>query len=137
MKLHTKLYLFFAGIVLLPLLVVTVAASAVLGRSGSETYEGRLQSGLAAASAIVSAQAQALSGDFQVVLGRADSGTLLAGDETRRALVINSILAETGAVGLVIQDPSGAVVTRAGTAFSAVGAPADGTSSSSSTGTGE
>lgn len=137
MKLHTKLYLFFAGIVLLPLLVVTVAASAVLGRSGSETYEGRLQSGLAAASAIVSAQAQVLSGDFQVVLGRADSGTLLSGDETRRALVINSILAETGAVGLVIQDPSGAVVTRAGTAFSAAGAPADGTLSSSSTGTGE
>jgi hypothetical protein len=42
MKLQTKLYLFFAGIVLLPLLVMTVAASFVLGRSATGTYEGRL-----------------------------------------------------------------------------------------------
>ncbi|MHB8791924.1 MAG: GGDEF domain-containing protein [Thermoleophilia bacterium] len=114
MKLHTKLYLFFAGIVLLPLLVMTVAASIVLDRSAADTYEGRLQSGLAAAAAIVSAQAQVLEGDVQVGLQHAETGVFSSGDEARRAQVMNSLLFETGAAGIVVRDPSGAVVAQSG-----------------------
>lgn len=114
MKLHTKLYLFFAGIVLLPLLVMTVAASVVLGRSAADTYEGRLQSGLAAAVAIVSAQAQMLEGDLQVGLQRVDTVALSSGVEARRTPVMNALMAETGAVGIVLRDPSGVVIAQAG-----------------------
>lgn len=114
MRLHTKLYLFFAGIVLLPLLVMTVAASIVLGRSAEDTYEGRLQSGLAAAAAIVSAQAQVLEGDLQVALQHAETGAFSSGDETRREAVMTSLLTETGAAGIAVRDPSGAVISQAG-----------------------
>ena len=107
MKLHTKLYLFFAGMVLLPLLVVTVAVSILLDRSGTETYEGRLQSGLAAASAIISAQAQVQSGDYQVALQRADTATLLGGNDQQRQAAINSIMAATGVTGAILRDPAG------------------------------
>ncbi len=114
MKLHTKLYLFFAGIVLLPLLVVTVAASIQLGRSGAETYQGRLQSGLAAASAIVTAQAQVLAGDDQFGLQRADTGVLLSGDLARRTAVMNTMMADVGLAGAVLRDPAGTIVARTG-----------------------
>ncbi|MBI5869613.1 MAG: diguanylate cyclase [Actinobacteria bacterium] len=114
MKLHTKLYLFFAGIVLLPLLVMTVAASVVLDRSAEDTYEGRLQSGLAAAAAIVSAQAQVLEGDLQVALQNADTGAFSSGAAVRRAAVMSTLLADTGAAGITVRDPSGEVVAEAG-----------------------
>lgn len=114
MKLQTKLYLFFAGIVLLPLLVMTVAASFVLGRSATDTYEGRLQSGLAAAAAIVNAQAQVLEGDLQVALLKVDTGALSSGVEARRTQVMRALMADTGAAGVVLRDPSGVVIARAG-----------------------
>ncbi|MHB9111266.1 MAG: GGDEF domain-containing protein [Thermoleophilia bacterium] len=114
MKLHTKLYLFFAGIVLLPLLIMTVAASIVLDRSAADTYEGRLQSGLAAAAAIVSAQAQVLEGDLQVGLQHAETGVFSSGDEARRAPVMSALLSETGAAGIAVRDQSGTVVAQAG-----------------------
>lgn len=116
MKLHTKLYLFFAGIVLLPLLVMTVAASVVLDRGAADTYEGRLQSGLAAAAAIVAAQAQVLEGDLQVGLQHTDTSAFSSGDEARRASVMNVLLSETGAAGITVRDPSGAVIAQAGDA---------------------
>lgn len=116
MKLHTKLYLFFAGTVLLPLLVVTVAASIVLDRSGTETYQGRIQSGLAASSAIVTEQAHALDASLQGSLQEADTGSLIAGDKTRRQETMAYIMRTTGAQGLVLKDPSGKVITRSGVA---------------------
>jgi len=114
MKLHTKLYLFFAGIVILPLLVVTVAASVVLGRSAKDAYDGRLQSSLAAATALISAEAQGLTGDSQAALQRADVRALLAGEETSRITALSSVAAEARATGAVLRDPAGAAVASVG-----------------------
>ncbi len=114
MKLHTKLYLFFAGIVLLPLLAVTVAASILLDRSGTQTYEGRLQSGIVAASAMVTAQARVLTGDLQASLQRTDTASLLTGDTAGRNAAMSNIQTETGAEGVVLRDPAGTVVAQAG-----------------------
>ncbi|MFA5809554.1 MAG: diguanylate cyclase [Thermoleophilia bacterium] len=116
MKLHTKLYLFFAGTVLLPLLVVTVAASVVLDRSGTETYRGRIQSGLAASSAIVTEQAHALDASLQGSLREADTGALIVGDEARRQETLAYVMRTTGAQGLVLKDPTGKVIARTGVA---------------------
>ena len=118
MKLHTKLYLFFAGIVLLPLLVMTVAASIVLGRSASETYEGRLQSGLVAASALITSQAQAFSVDSQAALRGADSAALISGGGAGRDGILNSLMAQAKADGAALQDPAGRVVAATGTGAS-------------------
>ncbi|MFA6000799.1 MAG: diguanylate cyclase [Thermoleophilia bacterium] len=116
MKLHTKLYLFFAGTMLLPLLVVTVAASIVLERSGTETYQGRIQSGLAASSAIVTEQAHALDTSLQGSLREAETGALIVGDETRRQETMAFVMRTTGAQGLVLRDPAGNVISRSGLA---------------------
>lgn len=114
MKLHTKLYLFFAGTMLLPLLVVTVAASVVLGRSGTETYRGRIQSGLVASSAIITEQAHALDASLQGALREADTGALIVGDETRRQGTLAYVMRTTDAQGLVLKDPAGNVIARSG-----------------------
>ena len=116
MKLHTKLYLFFAAIVLLPLLVVTVAASVVLGRSATETYQGRLQSGIVAASAIISAQAQALSGDSQAALQAGDPAALLSGGAAARNAILDSMATRARASGATLQDNTGQTVAATGTA---------------------
>ncbi|MHB8859798.1 MAG: GGDEF domain-containing protein [Thermoleophilia bacterium] len=115
MKLHTKLYLFFAGIVLFPLLVVTVAASLVLGRSATETYQGRLQSGIVAASAIISAQAQALSGDSQAALQASDPAALLSGGDAARTAILGSLASRAKASGATLQDGTGKTVAATGT----------------------
>lgn len=115
MKLHTKLYLFFAGIVLLPLLVATVASSVVLRRSGTDTYDGRIQSGLAAASAIVSEQARGLAVNLQGAIKDADSGTIVAGDEAGRQATAAAVINAAGAAGLQVRDPGGQVISSAGT----------------------
>ena len=107
MKLHYKLYLFFAGVVLLPLLVATIAASFVLGRTGTETYEGRIRSSLAAASAIISGQAQVLAGDFQAGIRSADPGALAAADPGQRVAALNSLMERARATSAAIDDAAG------------------------------
>lgn len=114
MKLHHKLYLFFAAIVVLPLLVATIGASMMLKRSGTDTYESRLRSGLAAASAIISSQAQGLSRDFQGGLGSAGSGALAGADPGRRTSGLAALMEKTGAAGAVIIDENGNIIAHAG-----------------------
>lgn len=114
MKLHYKLYLFFAGVVLLPLLVATVAASLVLGRSGTETYENRIRSSLAASSAIISGEAQVLAGDFQSSLQVVDTVALGSGDPAKMVLVLGTLMEKTGTTGAAIIDDNGQVIARAG-----------------------
>ena len=115
MKLHTKLYLFFAGIVILPLVVVTIVSSVVLGRSGKQMYEARMQSGLAAATAIISGQQQALAGDLKASLPKVDTGALLSGGAARDS-VLESLRKQIGAESMTLKDPSGKLVARAGAA---------------------
>lgn len=114
MKLHYKLYLFFAGVVILPLLVATVAASVMLGRSGTQTYESRINSSLAAASAIVSGQEQVLAGEFQQALKSAEVPSLASADPAVRTGSLRALMERTGADGAVITDGSGAIITSSG-----------------------
>ncbi len=112
MKLHYKLYLFFAGIVLLPLMVATIAASVMLARSGTETYENRIRSSLAASSAIISGQAQVLAGDFQTSLPAADTSSLSSGDPARMAPALRALADRSGAAAADITDEhDNAIVT--------------------------
>jgi len=124
MKLHTKLYLFFAGMVLLPLLVVTVVVSLILSRSSVDTYEGRLQSGLTAASVVISAQAQSLAVDTDAALRRSDAAALTAGDQARRAAVLDALALDAKAGGAILRDPAGTVIAGVGSGAAAGGAAA-------------
>lgn len=116
MKLNYKLYLFFAGVVLLPLLVATVAASIVLGRSGTETYDSRINSALAAASAIVSGQEQVLAGEFQQALKTADVAALGGTDVNVRLQALTALRNRAGAQGAEIAAADGSVITTSGSA---------------------
>lgn len=114
MKLHHKLYLFFAAIVLLPLLVTTITASALLARTSSDEYENRIRSSLAATSAIISGQAQVLAGDFQKALPAADGASLASGDPSRMIEALYDLRERTGAVSAAITDQQGNVLVMSG-----------------------
>lgn len=114
MKLQYKLYFFFVGVVILPLLVATVAASIILSRSGTETYESRINSALAAASVIVSGQEQVLAGDFQQALKSTDVPALGGSDATARTNALTALMNQTGAQGALISDAAGGIVTSSG-----------------------
>ena len=114
MKLGTKLYLFFAGVVILPLLAVTVVSSVLLARSGDETYRTRMQSSLAAAAAVVSDQDRGLASDLRAAMQRADTGALVAGDGTARQAALDAVRGETGAEAAVMTDPAGRTLAQSG-----------------------
>lgn len=114
MKLQYKLYLFFAGVVILPLLVATVAASIILSRTGTETYDNRINSALAAASVIVSGQEQVLAGDFQHALKSTDVPALGGSDASARANALTALMNQTGAQGALITDAGGDIISSSG-----------------------
>lgn len=114
MKLQYKLYLFFAGVVVLPLLVATVAASVILSRSGTGTYESRINSALTAASAIVSGQEQALAGDFQQALKSTDVPALVGSDAAAQTNALTVLMNQTGAQGALISDAGGGIISSSG-----------------------
>ncbi|RJQ42277.1 MAG: diguanylate cyclase [Gaiellales bacterium] len=116
MKLQYKLYLFFAGVVLLPLLVATITASAVLGRSGADTYKDRMRSSLSAASSILSSQALALAGELESGLQSADTGALASGDAALAERALAGLAQEAGALAAAVIDDSGATIASTGSA---------------------
>ncbi len=103
MKLGTKLYLFFAGIVILPLLVVTVISSIVLARSEQGTYRTRMQSSLAAAAAILSEEQRSAGDALVAALRSADTSALISGNSPARAAQLDSIRGETGASEVLLE----------------------------------
>jgi diguanylate cyclase (GGDEF)-like protein len=114
MKLHHKLYLFFAGLVLIPLLLATIAASIYLGHSGSNAYKGRIESCLAAASAMISGQAQMLAGDARAALSEIDAATLIGDDPGLMSSELDSLVAGSAAAGASIMDADGKVIATSG-----------------------
>ncbi|MHB1464732.1 MAG: diguanylate cyclase [Thermoleophilia bacterium] len=116
MKLGTKLYLFFAGVVILPLVAVTVLSSVALSRSGQDTYRARMQSSLAAASAIISEQDRGLAGDLQAAMQRADTAALVSGNGAARQPVLDKIRSETGADAVVLASTAGQTLAQSGSA---------------------
>ena len=114
MKLQYKLYLFFAAVVLLPLLVATVAASVVLGRSGQETFEGRINSALAAASVIITGQGQVFTGDFQAALKTVDAGMLVTGDAAGRLQTLQVLTEASHAERATLTDSSNQLLASSG-----------------------
>ncbi|MCL6092625.1 MAG: diguanylate cyclase [Actinomycetota bacterium] len=116
MKLGTKLYLFFAGVVILPLVAVTVLSSVALSRSGQDTYRARMQSSLAAASAIIFEQDRGLAGDLQAAMQRADTGALVSGNGAARQPVLDKIRSETGADAVVLAGAAGQTLAQSGSA---------------------
>lgn len=117
MKLHHKLYLFFAAMVLLPLLVATIASAVMLKRAGTETYEARIQSAITGASALVSEQTATLSSDLEGVV----SEEYAAGVFKRRSVecrtgILGAVLDLGGFDSTTLQDPSGRVLASAGEA---------------------
>ncbi len=103
MKLGTKLYLFFAGIVILPLLVVTVISSLVLARSEQGTYRTRMQSSLAAAAAILSEEQRSAGDALVAALRSADTSALISGNSPAREAQLDSIRGETGASEVLLE----------------------------------
>ncbi len=119
MKLGTKLYLFFAGIVVLPLLLVAFVSSLVLSRSSDETYRGRMESGLAAVSAIISGQDQFLETALGISARSAGAGSLVSADTARRAAVLAAIRSDVGAASVTLTDAEGKAQGQAGAAGAA------------------
>lgn len=114
MKLQYKLYLFFTGAVLLPMLVATLAASMVLSRSGNQTYENRLKSSLAVAPAVFSGEAHVLSSSLQDSLGKIDSEGLVSNDVNRRLVSLNTLMEKSQATSAVLTGPAGEVIATSG-----------------------
>lgn len=114
MKLHTRLYLFFAAMVILPLLVVTIVLSLFLQRSAADAYQTRMQGGLAAASASISRQAQDLSAGLQAGLRGTDMVALGGADPQARSAALTTLVAASGADGALIRDRAGDIVSSAG-----------------------
>jgi methyl-accepting chemotaxis protein len=96
------------------LLVATVAASVVLGRSGVETYESRINSALAAASVIISGQGQVLTGDFQTALKTVDTGRLVNGDATARQQALLALMQGSHAERATLTDSTGKLIVATG-----------------------
>lgn len=114
MKLHYKLFLFFASVVLLPLLVATVAASVMLGKSGTDSYESRISSGLAASSAIISSQVMTLNDDLETSLQAPEIQALVSGDPVRASAALDTLLRITEADRVLLADADGITFAAAG-----------------------
>lgn len=119
MRLSTKLYLFFAGVVVLPLLVAALLFSFFLNRSSENTYRTRMQSGLAAVSAIVSQQDRFLAASLAESAKNANAAALVSADKARRDAILAVIGNDTGALSVTVTGPAGAIQGQAGAAGAA------------------
>ena len=115
MKLHHKLYLFFAAVVLVPLLVATVASAIMLRRAGTETYEARIQSAITASTALISEQTDALASDLEgAVSDDYAAAVFKRPDENMRTGVLEALAAAGGFDGALLTDSAGVVLASAG-----------------------
>lgn len=118
MKLHHKLYLFFAAVVLLPLLIATVASAVMLKRAGTETYEARIQSGITASSTVITDQTETLAADLNALVDeRFATAVFYYQDDGTREMIMDSLAENGDFAGTALLDLDGEVLTGSGPAL--------------------